>query len=101
MIKGLLWLPLLFTFIWLAWQGWNEYQKVEIYQTWSQNFDKAKFDIYAVLGQKDDLLTWGIPTRKGIINLQTFSLKDVDKICLLYTSPSPRDLSTSRMPYSA
>ena len=26
---------------------------------------------------------------------------DIDKICLLYTSPSPRDLSTSRMPSSA
>ena len=25
----------------------------------------------------------------------------VDHICLLYTSPSPRDLSTSRMPSSA
>ena len=24
-----------------------------------------------------------------------------DKACLLYTSPSPRDLSTSRMPSSA
>ena len=27
--------------------------------------------------------------------------KDVNKACLLYTSPSPRDLSTSRMPSSA
>ena len=26
---------------------------------------------------------------------------DLYKICLLYTSPSPRDLSTSRMPSSA
>ena len=26
---------------------------------------------------------------------------DLSKICLLYTSPSPRDLSTSRMPSSA
>ena len=25
----------------------------------------------------------------------------VDGVCLLYTSPSPRDLSTSRMPSSA
>ena len=25
----------------------------------------------------------------------------LDKLCLLYTSPSPRDLSTSRMPSSA
>ena len=27
--------------------------------------------------------------------------KDFGRICLLYTSPSPRDLSTSRMPSSA
>ena len=27
--------------------------------------------------------------------------RDIHKICLLYTSPSPRDLSTSRMPSSA
>ena len=26
---------------------------------------------------------------------------EIDGICLLYTSPSPRDLSTSRMPSSA
>ena len=31
-------------------------------------------------------------------NLQAM---DTSKICLLYTSPSPRDLSTSRMPSSA
>ena len=29
------------------------------------------------------------------------SIMDVSKFCLLYTSPSPRDLSTSRMPSSA
>ena len=28
-------------------------------------------------------------------------LSDMYKVCLLYTSPSPRDLSTSRMPSSA
>ena len=28
-------------------------------------------------------------------------LTDLDEACLLYTSPSPRDLSTSRMPSSA
>ena len=28
-------------------------------------------------------------------------LTDTDSVCLLYTSPSPRDLSTSRMPSSA
>jgi len=29
------------------------------------------------------------------------ALVERNKICLLYTSPSPRDLSTSRMPSSA
>ena len=28
-------------------------------------------------------------------------LKSLSYVCLLYTSPSPRDLSTSRMPSSA
>ena len=30
-----------------------------------------------------------------------FSDIDIEGTCLLYTSPSPRDLSTSRMPSSA
>ena len=35
-------------------------------------------------------------------NMRTYAEKDgADYICLLYTSPSPRDLSTSRMPSSA
>ena len=47
---------------------------------------------------------------KAIINLQKlvhsvavseYIIKYVARICLLYTSPSPRDLSTSRMPSSA
>ena len=40
----------------------------------------------------------------GNINCNNFYIDGVDisnSICLLYTSPSPRDLSTSRMPSSA
>ncbi|OLP17899.1 hypothetical protein BST81_12635 [Leptolyngbya sp. 'hensonii'] len=83
MERGLLWLPLLGVFLWLAWAGWNEYQKVEAYQAWAKNFQKAKYDIYAVLGQVDSELTWGQPTRTGPIDLQTFSLKQVQDIRLL------------------
>ena len=42
---------------------------------------------YKVMGMSP----YGRPTRQD----------DVYKVCLLYTSPSPRDLSTSRMPSSA
>ncbi|MCG6134780.1 MAG: hypothetical protein MET45_08960 [Nostoc sp. LLA-1] len=83
MERGLLWLPLLVAFVWLAWQGAKEYQKVEAYRVWAENFDKAKYDIYAVMGQKEQNITWGKPTPKGPINLATFSLLDVKEIRLL------------------
>ena len=82
MERGLLWLPLLLFFIGFAWIGLREYQKVEAYQTWSKNFDHAKYDIYAVLGQKGRLLTWGKPHRGEPINLVTFSLNEVQEILL-------------------
>ncbi|MGB5632325.1 MAG: hypothetical protein WBM44_21100 [Waterburya sp.] len=83
MERGLLWLPLLVAFIWLAWSGWNEYQKLEAYKIWAENFDNAKFDIYAVLGRKERQVTWGKPTRNGMIDLKSFSLDNVREINLL------------------
>jgi hypothetical protein len=82
MTRGLLWLPLLAVFFWLAWAGWNEFQKLEAYRRWAESFDHAKYDIYAVLGQKGAELTWGKPTRRGPENLQTFSLQQVQSIHL-------------------
>jgi hypothetical protein len=82
MIRGLLWLPLLAVFCWLAWAGWNEYQKLETYRIWAEQFDHAKYDIYAVLGQKNSNLTWGKPSRRGPTDLQTFSLQQVRAINL-------------------
>jgi hypothetical protein len=83
MERGLLWLPLLVAFFWLAWQGSREYQKIEAYRLWAEEFERAKFDIYAVLGQKGTDITWGKPTTKGPIQLATFSLLNVEKISLL------------------
>lgn len=82
MERGLIWLPLLGLFFWLAWTGWREFQKVEAYQRWAADFDRAKYDIYAVLGQKDDQITWGIPTRNGPINLESASLKTLESVRL-------------------
>lgn len=83
MERGLFWLPLLIIFFWLAWQGSREYQKVEAYRIWAEQFERAKYDIYAVLGQKGDGITWGKPTAKGLIQLETFSLLDVEEIQLV------------------
>ena len=41
-------------------------------------------------------------SKEGVANLAPYSFfNGVSEFCLLYTSPSPRDLSTSRMPSSA
>jgi len=83
MERGLLWLPLLGIFCWLAWSGWNEYQKIEAYRVWAEAYEKTKYDIYSVVGQKDRDLTWGKPTRSGPVNLQTFCLDEIEAVNLL------------------
>ena len=80
MERGLLWLPLLVMFFWLAWAGWNEYQKIESYKRWAEQFERHKYDIYAVLGQKGDHLTWGKPTRKDPLDIQEVDLADIARI---------------------
>ena len=83
MERGLLWLPLLVAFFWLAWQGSQEYQKLEAYRIWAEEFERAKYDIYAVLAQKGNDISWGKPTTKGPIALETFSLLNVKEIRFL------------------
>ncbi|MBE7381814.1 MAG: hypothetical protein F6J95_010435 [Leptolyngbya sp. SIO1E4] len=82
MERGLLWLPLLGLFSWLAWAGWNEYRKLEAYQLWAADFERAKYDIYAALGQTADQLVWGRPTRQGPEQIQHASLLSVKAITL-------------------
>ncbi|MCU0552918.1 MAG: hypothetical protein MUC48_26610 [Leptolyngbya sp. Prado105] len=82
MIHGLLWLPLLAVFIGLAYAGWNEYQTLETYRRWAEPFQRAKYDIYAVLGQKGDTLIFGKASRQGIQELETFELSAVQAIQL-------------------
>ncbi|RMH65175.1 MAG: hypothetical protein D6676_07945 [Cyanobacteria bacterium J003] len=80
MSHGLLWLPLLAVFIVLAGLGWVEYRKLEHYRQWAQQFEASKYDIAAVVGQQGDRLTWGEPTPKGIVNLQTCHLSTVQRV---------------------
>lgn len=82
MERGLLWLPLLAVFIGLAWAGWHEYQKVQAYEAWATEFDRSKYDIKAMLGQRGDDLTWGYPTRQGPIELTTLPLQSVTDLRL-------------------
>ena len=57
-----------------------------------ENVISAKFDWARVVSRRAE--------RKCVTWYKTLEIKD-SKVCLLYTSPSPRDSDTSRMPSSA
>ena len=44
---------------------------------------------------------FGMPAHVTVLDAAKHSARRLPHTCLLYTSPSPRDLSTSRMPSSA
>jgi hypothetical protein len=87
-----MWFPLLGIFIWLAKAGYDEYHKLEAYKLWAAGFDRAKYDIYAVMGMKGREIAWGKPTKAEPQNIQTFSLDRVDTIQLVVDN-SPVDLA--------
>ena len=55
----------------------------------------SKETLYKWFGDRDGLLTATVRWQASKVKI------DAPTGCLLYTSPSPRDLSTSRMPSSA
>ena len=67
---------------------------------------KVFVDLYKnnLIYKDKKLVNWDTKLQTAISDLEV-NQKDVQSqlyyICLLYTSPSPRDLSTSRMPSSA
>ena len=50
--------------------------------------------------QQESLKQWVAQVTSAMQSIETFGHTAIGT-CLLYTSPSPRDLSTSRMPSSA
>ena len=79
-------------------------------------FHKAVFQVIGGLLEDNGVamtpqLVFFIETRSGTVRVSDcadfpgqqgkYVLQDILQACLLYTSPSPRDLSTSRMPSSA
>ena len=62
----------------------------------SHSADQKIFLITKLNKEVNTLNSISVSTKVDLMNIKMQS-----KVCLLYTSPSPRDLSTSRMPSSA
>ena len=61
----------------------------------------AKLAKYLEINKKKKVMMVSLDIYRTAAQEQLRSLGEQNNICLLYTSPSPRDLSTSRMPSSA
>ena len=62
---------------------------------------KDVYPNYEAIVYEDRKYTWTEVYKRAVKFASALSKIGIGKGCLLYTSPSPRDLSTSRMPSSA
>ena len=77
------------------------YSSTFIPQLWSQKLN-AKFYANTMMTEIANTDWEGeIQNQGDTITIRTAPSITINDYCLLYTSPSPRDLSTSRMPSSA
>ena len=65
-----------------------------------EKWNKTKADIFIIGTASGEELYLSEDEKVNLVSTISGSLEK-GKVCLLYTSPSPRDLSTSRMPSSA
>jgi len=69
------------------------------YRTLHAGDGLTALELHAKVQPELVILDWMLPKLSGLEVLRR--LRQASSTCLLYTSPSPRDLSTSRMPSSA
>ena len=75
------------------------------FQTWNKTLDVGTYSFLVFITQR---LLWPLTTLGHVLDDFQRSMASIDRVidlidtpCLLYTSPSPRDMRRSRMPSSA
>ena len=68
-----------------------------------ERLDTGTVDVVVMICCSQEFKETGGQSDQAILDISSYALEQNPdtRICLLYTSPSPRDLSTSRMPSSA
>ena len=81
------------------WENFTAYPVDDSY--WNDNlYSRIDAATYKFYEKKEELAEIVLNSNRDVITA-TNNVNKQFRICLLYTSPSPRDLSTSRMPSSA
>ena len=79
----------------------NEREGDKLDQLSLKVIDELKNKIEDLESKIDELILENTELKIKVARMEERLLKDVTKSCLLYTSPSPRDVEESRMPSSA
>ena len=82
----------------------NPHNKIEEKHFFEKNELKIILDLYAKMVSEGSWKDYGLSISSKQVGFSVFrnaTENALYKICLLYTSPSPRDISGSRMPSSA
>lgn len=66
MREGLLWLPLLVTFVVLTALGWLERRRQTLFRCWTEGSELAKLDAAVAMRLQDGRISWGPVGLKGV-----------------------------------
>ena len=79
----------------------NITQSILCRHRWRFSTEQQQLSLLAVAPTGRYEYAYQLPTSPDLLQLNTITVADVPIDCLLYTSPSPRDRTRSRMPSSA
>ena len=83
MMHGLLWLPLLLTFILLTGLGWLERRRQNLYRSWAEGSELAKLDGSGAARLKEGIICWSCFEAGSFKEKETFEINQLELVELL------------------
>ena len=93
MIHGLLWLPLLLSFLLLTALGWLERRRQSLYREWAKGSELAKLDNSGAALVKDGFLIWSKFEAGKFQDKEKFDIKELELVELMALSSGEAPLT--------
>ncbi len=93
MIHGLLWLPLLISFILLTALGWLERRRQNLFRNWAKDSELAKLDNSGAAQVKNGKLSWSKFEAGKFQEKESFEIKELELVELMALSSGEAPLT--------
>ena len=94
MIHGLLWLPLIVSFVLLTALGWLERRRQNLYREWAKGSELAKLDNSGAALVKDGSLKWSRFEAGKFNDQEKFDIKELELVELMALSSGEAPLTS-------